>query len=117
MALKRVELLFQDPLYCIIFGTTSAIDLIQGDVKPHGLPESANAVMNHRIDSLSSLKAVIDRDIRSVKSLAEALNLSFTAFGTRIPAGGQPANGHLELEDAWGYALEPAPITPIDGVP
>jgi Gly-Xaa carboxypeptidase len=118
MALKRVEeLLFQDPLYRTLFSTTQAIDLIQGGVKANALPESANAVMNHRIDSLSTLKTVIDRDTRLVKPLAEAFNLSFTAFGTCVFPEGKPANGHLELNDAWGYALEPAPITPIDGAP
>lgn len=32
-----------------IIGTTQAIDLIKGGVKINALPESANAVVNHRI--------------------------------------------------------------------
>ena len=45
--------------------------------------------------------------------VAEAFDLTLTAFGTNVTAG-SGAGGHLALSDAWGTALEPAPITPTD---
>jgi Gly-Xaa carboxypeptidase len=47
-ALKRVEKA-TSPLLRPLFGTTQAIDLINGGVKANALPEEATAVVNHRI--------------------------------------------------------------------
>ena len=38
--------------------------------------------------------------------------MSFKAFGKDIHTGEGQKYGTLELSDAWGTALEPAPITP-----
>lgn len=38
-----------DPINSAMFGTTQAVDLIRGGVKVNALPESASAVVNHRI--------------------------------------------------------------------
>ncbi len=49
-ALRAAEkILFQDRLFKSLVQTTQAIDLIQGGVKTNALPESAWAVVNHRI--------------------------------------------------------------------
>lgn len=50
--------------------------------------------------------------VAAFKDLAAKFNLSFTAFGESI-TGDAPAYGSLTLSDAWGTALEPAPVTPI----
>lgn len=50
-----------------------------------------------------------------LKYLAEKLNLSYTAFGKEVYTGSGAKHGSLEISDAWGTALEPAPITPMDG--
>lgn len=38
-----------DPVNAAMFGTTQAVDLIRGGVKANALPESASAIVNHRI--------------------------------------------------------------------
>lgn len=49
-ALKALEaILSEDRELKSYIGTTQAIDLIQGGVKTNALPESAWAVVNHRI--------------------------------------------------------------------
>ncbi|KAL5531541.1 hypothetical protein ACEPAG_4418 [Sanghuangporus baumii] len=95
-------------------GTTQAIDLIQGGVKTNALPEQAWAVVNHRIATQSSVAALQERDAKVVAKLAEKFNLTYNAFGETLHTG---STGTLTLSDAWGNALEPAPVTPTDEVP
>jgi Gly-Xaa carboxypeptidase len=77
-----------------------------------------------RTDSLtcywaSSVGAVKEHDSKLLAGLADKFNLSYTAFGNKISTEGQdaPSWGTLTLTDAWGTALEPAPVTPIDDAP
>jgi Gly-Xaa carboxypeptidase len=117
-ALKHVEdIIFKDRAVRALTGTTQAIDLISGGVKTNALPESAYAVVNHRIDTSSSVKAVMEHDTKLLKPFAEKFNLSLTAFGTKLTDSDKPTYGTLELTDAWGTALEPAPVTPVNGAP
>jgi len=97
-----------------LVGTTQAIDLINGGVKVNALPESAEAVVNHRIATDSSVSAVQKRDIELLEPLAKQFNLSFTAFGKDIQTVEGPTYGSLVLTDAWNSALEPAPVSPTD---
>ncbi|THH12982.1 hypothetical protein EW146_g7187 [Bondarzewia mesenterica] len=114
-ALRKAEKeLFKDKGFKALVGTTQAIDLIQGGVKANALPEQAWAVVNHRLATDSSVAVTKQRDTDLLKSLAEQFNLSYTAFGSAISAEDAPAYGTLTLTDAWGTALEPAPITPTD---
>ena len=53
-------------------------------------------------------------DTALLQSLAKEFNLTYTAFGSHITEEGAPAYGTLTLSDAWGAALEPAPVSPID---
>ena len=53
-------------------------------------------------------------DTALLKELAHEFNLSYTAFGAHITEVGAPAYGTLSLSDAFGTALAPAPISPID---
>ncbi|KAH9924758.1 carboxypeptidase S [Fomitopsis serialis] len=103
--------LFQDLAFKALVGTTQAIDVIGGGVKSNALPENAMAVINHRIASDSSVSVVQEHSIATLEGLAAKFNLSFTAFGSSI-TGDTPAYGSLALSDAWGTALEPAPVTP-----
>jgi Gly-Xaa carboxypeptidase len=49
-ALRKVEeIMFQDDVIRAQAGTTQAVDLIRGGVKVNALPETAEAVINHRI--------------------------------------------------------------------
>ncbi|TFK51753.1 carboxypeptidase S [Heliocybe sulcata] len=112
-ALKEAEKeLFQDPTIKNLAATTQAIDLIDGGVKTNALPERAWAVVNHRIATESSVDATKAHDTALLKELAAKFNLSYTAFGETLTS--EPAYGTLTLSDAWGAALEPAPISPTD---
>ncbi|KIP10027.1 hypothetical protein PHLGIDRAFT_66515 [Phlebiopsis gigantea 11061_1 CR5-6] len=107
--------LFEDRKFKALVGTTQAIDLTGGGVKTNALPESAWAVVNHRIATDSSVGAIRERDTKILEGLAHNFNLSYTSFGKQISAAGAPAYGSLTLSDAWGASLEPAPITPSSG--
>ncbi len=62
----------------------------------------------------SSVGAVQQRDTDVLKDLAKEFNLSYTAFGSAISTKDGPTAGALTLTEAWGTALEPAPVTPTD---
>ncbi|KLO11594.1 carboxypeptidase S [Schizopora paradoxa] len=98
-----------------LFGTTQAIDIILGGVKANALPEEAWAVVDHRIATQSTVADVKKHDTAVLEHLAEKFNLSYTAFGQKVYTGSGAKYGSLDISDAWGTALEPAPITPMDG--
>ena len=104
-----------DRLFPALAGTTQAADVVRGGVKTNALPESAWAVVNHRIATDSSVGAVQEHDAELLHGLARRFNLTYTAFGQLLSDTGAPAYGSLTLSDAWGAALEPAPITPSAG--
>ncbi|CCM02429.1 uncharacterized protein FIBRA_04528 [Fibroporia radiculosa] len=106
------EELFKDPTFKALVETTQAIDIISGGVKSNALPENAMAVINHRIATDSSVSEVKERATGLFKSIAANFNLSYTAFGLSV-TGDEPGYGTLSLSDAWGTALDPAPITPV----
>ncbi|KAJ7583273.1 hypothetical protein C8J56DRAFT_1055032 [Mycena floridula] len=115
-ALKEVEKTVRDDrLYTALLATTQAIDLVGGGVKTNALPETAWAVVNHRLSTLSSVDEAKEHDTKLLKHLAKNFNLSYTAFGTSISEEGVPAFGSLTISDAWGTALEPAPKSPTKG--
>lgn len=90
--------------------------MIQGGVKSNALPEQANAVVNHRISTLSSVADVIERDTNTLKGLAEKFNLTFTSFGKIVSDSASASSyGSLYLSDAYDSSLEPAPTTPTSG--
>ena len=61
----------------------------------------------------SSVAAVQQRDKDVLRHLAKEFNLTYTAFGSAISTEDGPTAGTLILTDAWGTALEPAPVTPF----
>ena len=67
-----------------------------------------NEKANLRIFS-SSVADVKQRDTKLLAKLAKDFNLTYTAFGESLTSG---SSGTLTLTDAWGTALEPAPVTP-----
>ncbi|KDQ26780.1 hypothetical protein PLEOSDRAFT_31133 [Pleurotus ostreatus PC15] len=112
-AMRNLEnVILADNMYRSLIGTTQAITLTQGGVKSNALPEQAWAVINHRIATESSVAATVEHDTQLLKNLANKFNLTYTSFGAQISAKDAPSSGTLALSDAWGTALEPAPITP-----
>ena len=59
--------------------------------------------------------ATKEHDTKTIQHLASHFNLSVKAFGKQLTDADVPAYGTLELSDAWGASLEPAPITPSSG--
>ena len=55
-----------------------------------------------------------ERDAKVILDLAQKFNLTYNAFGQTLLSG---SSGSLTLTDAWGTALEPAPVTPTDEEP
>lgn len=69
---------------------------------------------------LSSVGSVKSRLIDVLSPVAKRFNLSITAFGQSISGAvvsDAPSSGRLNLSDAFGTGLEPAPITPTSGSP
>ncbi|KAK0205146.1 hypothetical protein DFS33DRAFT_1427674 [Desarmillaria ectypa] len=113
-ALLNVEnVLFQDPLYKSLVGTTQAIDIIRGGVKSNALPEQAWAIINHRISTQSSASETVEHDTNLLVSLAKRFNLTYTAFGKDISQGGVSTKGSLTLSSL--HHLDIAPLTPTTG--
>lgn len=102
------------PVAAAQISTTQAVDLISGGVKVNALPELATAIVNHRIAEHSSVRALQERTTALLAPLAARLNLTLDAFGVTVSAGGA---GRLVLSDAFGTALEPAPVTPTGHSP
>ncbi|KAI0073281.1 carboxypeptidase S [Panus rudis PR-1116 ss-1] len=113
---KAEDILFKDEMFKALVGTTQAIDLISGGVKTNALPESAWAVVNHRIATDSSLDEVKERDTNTLKDIAAKFNLAYTAFGKNVTSyyDNVGTSGKLNLSVAWNGTLGPAPITPTD---
>ncbi|KAG8678981.1 hypothetical protein FRC08_017330, partial [Ceratobasidium sp. 394] len=111
--------------------TTQAVDIITGGVKSNALPElvrvaffvfwgvlilnplKASAVVNHRIRTDSSVSALQKSITSKLLPLAQKYNLTLSSFSNQNLTSG--ALGTLTLSDAWGTALEPAPVTPTEG--
>ncbi|KIM32781.1 hypothetical protein M408DRAFT_14420 [Serendipita vermifera MAFF 305830] len=115
-ALHRMEeMIFADNMIKSIVGTTQAVDMIQGGVKSNALPEQSWAVVNSRISTDSTVSAVKSHYTSLIKDFAITNNVTFIAFGDMIHDRGSLVK--IEISDAWGTALEPAPVTPIDAEP
>ncbi|KAH9841649.1 uncharacterized protein C8Q71DRAFT_738043 [Rhodofomes roseus] len=116
LAKLEKELLKSDPMFGPLAGTTQAVDIIHGGVKSNALPENAYFIMNHRIDSVSSVDTVKSHIADTVGSLANGFNLSVDAFGVQYgDLNKETTFGHLQMSDAYGTQLEPAPVTPTFG--
>jgi Gly-Xaa carboxypeptidase len=117
-ALQQVEdVVFEQPSFRALAGTTQAVDIIQGGIKANALPEEVYAVVNHRIDTSSTVAKVQAHIVANLQTVSEGFNLSVAAFGKRLTDEGVRTFGSLNISDAWHSALEPAPITPTDGKP
>jgi Gly-Xaa carboxypeptidase len=91
--------------------------LIGGGVKSNALPELSWAIVNNRIGTESTVEAVQERFTDLIAPLAAEANMTLTAFGRKVlnrTVEPWAAAGDVVLSDAWGTALEPAPVTPTD---
>ncbi|KAJ3931943.1 MAG: carboxypeptidase S [Lentinula lateritia] len=115
-ALQQVEnILFKDPWFKTLIGTTQAVDVIRGGIKSNALPEQAWAIVNHRIATTSSVNATTKHDIDLFLPLATKFGLQFSVFGEILYVPDAEMKGNLKFTTSIG--LEPAPVTPIDSAP
>ena len=112
--LQAALLEWQGPAAVAQLSTTQAVDLISGGVKVNALPEKATAIVNHRIAEHSSVHELQERTVKVLKPVAQRFNLTLDAFGKNVTTG---SGGRLALSDAFGTALEPAPVTPTGHSP
>ncbi|KAG8955779.1 hypothetical protein FRC00_005274 [Tulasnella sp. 408] len=98
-----------------ILSTTQAVDMIHGGVKSNALPEEVFAIVNHRVAIDSSLEALKDSVVSLLSPVASKHNLELVGFdNTSVSSTSGSFGGKVTLSDAWGDALEPAPISPTD---
>ncbi|KAI8985667.1 carboxypeptidase S [Trametes punicea] len=112
----EAELAQTDRRFGALAGTTQAVDVVRGGVKTNALPERAEVIVNHRIDIHSSVSALKKRTVAVVQPVAARLGLDLDAFGETVAIHAredQESAGQLRISDAFGTALEPAPITPM----
>ncbi|ETW79160.1 Metallo peptidase M20 [Heterobasidion irregulare TC 32-1] len=117
-ALQDVLTSADESRFRAVTGTTQAVDLVGGGVKVNALPESAWAVVDHRIADHSTVVALQMRYVDLLAPIASRLNLSFEAFGKQFAHGNRDDEdfvGRVKLTDAYGTALDPAPISPTAG--
>ena len=89
-------------------------DLVGGGVKVNALPETAWAIVNHRIADHSSLSELTAHFTDVTLPVATKHNMTLNAFGRTVGPQG-PSWGTIRLYDAYNTALAPAPVTPITG--
>ena len=89
-------------------------DLVGGGVKVNALPETAWAIVNHRIADHSSLSELTAHFTDVMLPVATKHNMTLNAFGRTVGPQG-PSWGTIRLYDAYNTALAPAPVTPITG--
>ncbi|ODV78389.1 putative carboxypeptidase [Suhomyces tanzawaensis NRRL Y-17324] len=110
---KVVKSLLQNKVISSLIRTTQAIDLISGGEKANALPESASAVVNHRIAIESNTSELKHHFTSRVIKVAKNHNLEVVAFGETVYSP-KDSKGVIRV-DAFGTPLEIAPLTPTSG--
>ncbi|KAG8836107.1 hypothetical protein FRC17_010040 [Serendipita sp. 399] len=112
--LRRMEeMVFKDNVVRSTVATTQAVTMIHGGVKSNALPELSWAIANHRIATDSSLSALQSHLNVLLRELATVSNITFVSFGKTLYDRGETLP-KITISDAWGTALEPAPVSPTD---
>lgn len=98
----------------LVLKTTQAVDVIEGGVKVNALPESAHAIINHRIAPYSSVEETKVRYKKLLAPVAEELGLSLTAFDEKLIPHTNASVGSLALSsESW--EREVAHISAFEG--
>lgn len=102
-----------------VLSTTQAVDLIRGGVKVNALPERAEATVNHRVATYSSIKENAERFKFYLAPIAAKYNLALDAYGNKSSQReNHTYSGTMVLSDpTGGHWLDPAPVTPTEGGP
>lgn len=101
-----------------VFKTTEALDIIKGGVKANAMPEQVVNLINHRINTKSSVKETLDHDLSVVLATAEKYDLGVTlewSNGTETEVlRNDTSNGGFIIKAI--NPLEPVKRTPVDGI-
>lgn len=92
-----------------LFGTTTAVDVINGGSKVNSLPELVTTLVNFRIDFDESIGSVKKHVEKLIKPVAKKHGLEFRAWSNSTDG-----DSFVSVEQL-GAALEPAPRTPDHG--
>ncbi|KAG8874821.1 hypothetical protein FRB97_005639 [Tulasnella sp. 331] len=126
-ALKRMEfaLINEDTprgrMIAAMLRTTQAVDIISGGVKINALPEEAYAIINHRVSTDSSIGELKHKITSLFTQFTADRKLGLTAFGKNVhqsltwKSPGFTPIANVTISEAFGSALEPAPVTPTTG--
>jgi Gly-Xaa carboxypeptidase len=93
--------------------TSTAVDVIRGGKKSNALPETAYALVNHRIAIEESVRILKDHYIRILYPLANKWNYLLDAFGTQLGSKNSPS-GTITLLGLG--ELEPSPVSSHEDV-
>ncbi|XBW34972.1 hypothetical protein QEN19_000537 [Hanseniaspora menglaensis] len=101
-----------------VFKTTEALDIIKGGIKANAMPEQVINLINHRINTKSSVKDTLDHDLSVVLATAEKYDLGVTlewSNGTETTVLRKDTiNGGFIVKAI--NPLEPVRVTPVDGI-
>ncbi|PWN46668.1 Zn-dependent exopeptidase, partial [Violaceomyces palustris] len=101
------------------FLTTIAVDIVSGGIKINALPESAKAMINHRISTSSDIRWLEEKYVKDLSSLCQSLGLEFWAFGKRIVGEEEGEEGKVWvgklIVEKVKQGFQPAPSTPLQG--
>lgn len=107
------ELAGSDRVVNSFLATSTAIDLIKGGVKVNALPETVEAVVNHRIAFTSSVNETLQHYVDLLLPIAKKLDLTSTIFGEEHGKSDKHVTFSI-VQNERKAGLEPAPITPSD---
>ncbi|KAL6942240.1 hypothetical protein ACO0QE_003408 [Hanseniaspora vineae] len=96
-----------------LFKTTQAMDIIHGGVKANAMPEQVSELINHRINTKSSVGETLDQVLSSTVTVADKYDLGIIlewTNGTETSVLKEGTKGDFIITVKG--ALEPAPITP-----
>ncbi|WFD19390.1 Gly-Xaa carboxypeptidase [Malassezia caprae] len=96
------------------FRTTQAADVFRGGIKVNALPERAEAFVNHRIATHSSIKETIDHYIRLLEPMAHRYRYALTVFDREIVPVSKDTFAHVKLQDS-SFTIDTKPSTPFEG--
>ncbi|CDK26370.1 unnamed protein product [Kuraishia capsulata CBS 1993] len=94
--------------------TSQSVDIINGGAKANAIPENTRIVINHRIAIEKTSKAILDRMLGRVQTIARKNEVGLIDYYGNTVLEPTPL-GFFNLSILGGNILEPSPVTPSEG--